>query len=60
MTKVLVVDDFDRIDSDNQKELYKIFNAIQERNNRKNSWFIRSIRYFIYKIKSFTAASEKK
>lgn len=60
LTKVLVVDDFDRIDSDNQKELYKIFNAIQERNNRKNSWFIRSIRYFIYKIKSITAASEKK
>ena len=60
LTKVLVVDDFDRIDSDNQKELYKIFNAIQERNNRKNSWFIRSIRYFIYKIKSINAASEKK
>lgn len=60
LTKVLVVDDFDRIDSDNQKELYKIFNAIQERNNKKNSWFIRSIRYFIYKIKSITAASEKK
>ena len=60
LTKVLVVDDFDRIDSDNQKELYKIFNAIQERNNKKNSWFIRTIRYFIYKIKSITAASEKK
>ena len=60
LTKVLVVDDFDRIDSDNQKELYKIFNAIQERNNKKNSWFIRSIRYFIYKIKSVTVASEKK
>ena len=42
-TKVLVVDDFDRIDGYNQKELYKIFNAITERNKRKNIGLTRCV-----------------
>lgn len=42
-TKVLVVDDFDRIDEYTQKELYKIFNAVTERNKKKNSCLTRCI-----------------
>lgn len=42
-TKVLVVDDFDRIDECTQKELYKFFNAITERNKKRNSYLTRCV-----------------
>lgn len=42
-TRVLIIDDFDRIDEDTQKELYKVFNAITERNKEKNNFFIKAV-----------------
>ena len=38
--KVLIIDDFDRINIDIQKELYKIFNAIQERGSAARIIFV--------------------
>lgn len=42
-TKVLVVDDFDRIDECTQKELYKFFNAVTERNKKRNRYLTRCV-----------------
>lgn len=42
-TRVLIIDDFDRIDEDTQKKLYKVFTAIDERNKKKNNFFIKVV-----------------
>lgn len=55
-TKVLVIDDFDRLTPELQGELYLLFNAIKEKNKKKNSRIIRSVIFiknlFLYNKKA--------
>ncbi|WLS84812.1 P-loop NTPase fold protein [Lactobacillus apis] len=59
-TKILVVDDFDRIDTNSQRELYKIFNAIQEKNNQKHNWLTNIVVNIINHVKSSFGINSKK
>lgn len=58
--KVLVIDDFDRIDKDLQKELYKVFNAIHE-GKKEECWFLKQLRGVALKMKvSFKGYPEER